>query len=79
MKVMGYDVTIDIDGVESVVQLDDTYPSVKDWQSASEFAMHLADHMHPNAENILFVECSEFELEEYKSYGFIHEAPYMLQ
>ena len=79
MKIMGYDVTVEVDGVESVVQLDDTYPSVHDWHSATEFAMALADHIHPDATNISFVECSEFELEEYKSYGYIHEAPMMLQ
>ena len=79
MKVMGYDVTVEVDGVESVVQLDDTYPAVNDWKSATEFAMALADHKHPDAIDISFVECSEFELEEYKSYGYIHEAPMILQ
>ena len=79
MKVMGYDVTVDIDGVESVAQLDDTYPAINDWRTATEFAMQLADHMHPDADNISFVDCAEFELEEYKSYGYIHEAPCVLQ
>lgn len=79
MKVMGYDVTVEIDGVESVVQLDDTYPAVNDWQTATEFALQLADHMHPYAKDISFVDCAAFELEEYKSYGYIHEAPCVLQ
>jgi len=25
------------------------------------------------------VECGEFEMEEYKQYDFIHEAPFMIQ
>ncbi len=79
MLVMGYDITLEVDGVESVVQLDDTYPQVCDWRSATEFAIHLADHMHPEAKKIAFVDCAEFELEEYKPYGFIHECPMALQ
>jgi hypothetical protein len=79
MRVMGYDITVEVDGVESVVQLDDTYPSIKDWHSATEFAMALADHVHPEANIINFVECAEFEMDEYKSYDYIHEAPVALQ
>ena len=79
MKIMGYEVVVEIDGVESVVQLDDTYPSIRDWHTATEFAMQLADHMHPDAEQINFVECGEYEMEEYKQYEYIHQAPYMLQ
>ena len=79
MKVMGYDVTVEIDGVSSVVQLDDTYPAVNSWQTATGFAVQLADRMHPEATDLSFVDCAEFELEEYKSYGYIHEAPCVLQ
>jgi hypothetical protein len=75
MKIMGYDVTIEIDGVESLVQLDDTYPSVNDWVSATEFAMLLAGELHPDAEQIEFLTCGEYEMEEYASYGYIHDAP----
>ena len=28
MIVMGYDVKVDVDGMESLIQLDDTYPSI---------------------------------------------------
>ena len=55
MTVMGYDITVEIDGVESVVQLDDTYPAVNDWRTATEFALQLAGHMHPDADTIQFV------------------------
>ena len=32
MLVMGYDIVVDVDGEESVIQLDDTYPAVNDWR-----------------------------------------------
>ena len=79
MKIMGYEIVVEIDGVENVVQLDDTYPSINNWHTATEFAMRLADSMHPEANDIQFVECGEYEMDEYKEYDFIHEAPYMLQ
>jgi hypothetical protein len=70
MKIMGYEIVVEIDGVESVIQLDDTYPAINDWHTATEFAMRLAAHEHPDANH---------ELEEYKQYDFIHEAPFMIQ
>jgi len=79
MKIMGYDIVIDIDGVESVIQLDDTYPAIKDWQTATEFAMLLAREAHPDAINFGFVECGEYELDEYKSYPYVFDAPFKLQ
>lgn len=79
MRILGYDITLEVDGIETVVQLDDTYPSIDDWKSASEFAVRLAQHEHPEAISIDFVSCAEFEMEEYEEYGFIHEAPYKLQ
>jgi len=79
MKIMGYEIVVEIDGVESVIQLDDTYPAINDWHTATEFAIRLAQHEHPDANQIDFVECGEFEMEEYKQYDFIHEAPFMIQ
>ena len=79
MRVMGYDVVLDIDGVESTIQLDDTYPAIKDWQTATTFAFNLAEAMHPDADNINFVECGEFEMEEYAEYEYIFETPCVLQ
>ena len=79
MLVMGYDVKVQVDGEESLIQLDDTYPSIVDWHSATNFAMMLARESHPEAVNIEFIECGEYEMEEYKPYPFIHEAPYAVQ
>lgn len=79
MKIMGYEVVVEIDGVESAIQLDDTYPAINNWHTATEFAMRMAEHDHPDAKQIDFVECAEFELEEYQEYGYIHEAPLVLQ
>ena len=35
MTVYAYEVTLEVDGLESVVQLDDTYPSINDWKTAT--------------------------------------------
>jgi hypothetical protein len=78
MKIMGYEITVEIDGVESVIELDDTYPSIRDWKTATEFAMLLARDQHQNAVHIDFVQCGEYELEEYAKYDYIHEAPFKL-
>ena len=36
MPVMAYEVTLAIDSKNTIVKLDDTYPSVSDWRTASE-------------------------------------------
>lgn len=79
MKVKGYDIVIDVDGEEGIVQLDDTYPAITDWHSATEMAMLMAKHMYPDAVNIEFIECGEYDMEEYNDINYIHEAPYTLQ
>jgi hypothetical protein len=79
MQVMSYEIVVEIDGVSSVIKLDDTYPSVNDWHSATEFAMRLAQHEHPHATQFEFVECAEYELEEYSKYDYIYEAPDTIQ
>ena len=79
MLVMGYDVKVQVDGEESLIQLDDTYPSIFDWHSATNFAMCLAREIHPDAVNIAFLECGEYEMDEYKQYPFIHAAPFAVQ
>tara|TARA_R100000935_G_scaffold55905_2_gene86492 strand:- start:68 stop:307 length:240 start_codon:yes stop_codon:yes gene_type:complete len=79
MAVMAYEVTVDIDGNFSIITLDDTYPAVSDWSSASEFAIHMAMHMHPDSE-IEFIDCTEYEHEVYSSWGkHIYETPTLLQ
>ena len=79
MLVMGYDVRVQVDGDESLIQLDDTYPAIKDWLTATHYAMLLARHEHPDAVNIEFIDCGEYEMEEYKAYPYIHEAPFAVQ
>jgi hypothetical protein len=78
MAVMAYDVTLEIDGEPSVVKLDTTYPAVHSWNSAVEFAIHMAIHDHPEAK-IEFIDCAEYVHVEYTNYGFIHDAPMVLQ
>mgnify|MGYP003624694242 CR=1 FL=1 len=78
MAVMAYDITLEIDKCRSIVKLDSTYPSVRNWHTATEFAIHLAMHDHPEAQ-IEFIDCAEYEHEEYTKYGFIHETPCALQ
>jgi PHD/YefM family antitoxin component YafN of YafNO toxin-antitoxin module len=79
MTVYAYEVTLEVDGLESVVQLDDTYPSINDWKTATHFAMLLARHNHPDAVNIELVSVSEYESEEYEDYDYIFPSPVKLQ
>ena len=79
MIINGYEIVVEIDGVKSLINLDDLYPSIKDWKSATDFAMMMAHEFNPDAVSIDFVECGEFEIEEYKSIPFIHEAPFSVQ
>lgn len=75
MAINAYEVTMEIDGIESVVQLDDTYPSVNDWKTATHFALLLARHNHPDAVHIELVSVSEYEAEEYAEYDYIYPTP----
>ena len=52
MIVKGYEIVVEIDGVKSQINLDDLYPSIKDWHTASEFAMNMAREANPNAVHI---------------------------
>ena len=79
MKVNAYEVVIEIDGVKSCINLDDLYPAIKDWHSATEFAMMMAREAKPNAVQIDFLECGEYELEGYEHIPYIHEAPFRVQ
>ena len=71
---MAYEVTVEVDKVKSIIKLDDTYPAVNDWLSATNFAMH----DHPDA-IVDFMDCAEYEHQEYTQWGYIHEAPLTLQ
>ena len=78
MSVMAYEVMLELDGVRTIITLDDTYPAVNSWNTATEFAIHMAQHDHPD-KNIEFMDCAEYVHEEYTKYGYIHEAPIILQ
>ncbi len=78
MSVMAYEVMLELDGVRTVITLDDTYPAVSNWHTATEFAIQLAMHDHPDA-NVDFLDCAEYEHMEYSKWGYIHEAPIRLQ
>ena len=78
MPIMSYEVTLSIDSKDTIVVVDDTYPSVNDWQTASEFAMHMILHSNPDAE-IEFVDCSERIHLDYKKYGYIYPTQLTLQ
>jgi len=78
MAVMAYEVTLEIDGVKSVVSLDDTYPAVENWNTATEFAIYMAMHDYPDS-TIEFIDCAEYVHKEYTNYGYIHPAPLRTQ
>ena len=78
MSVMAYEIMLELDGVRTVITLDDTYPAVRDWITATEFAIHIVLHDTPDA-IVDFMDCAEYEHEEYKQWGYIHEAPLTLQ
>jgi len=78
MAVMAYEVMLELDGVRTIITLDDTYPSINSWSTATEFAIYMAKHDHPD-KHIEFMDCSEYVHEEYTSYGYIHSAPTTLQ
>ena len=78
MAVMAYEIGVMIDGVESVVRLDDTYPAVIDWESATIFAMELVMSQHPES-NVEFMFNKEYPSKDYIGMGYIHETPIRLQ
>ena len=56
MTIKSYEITLKIDGMDSSITLDDTFPSVEDWISACNMAVLMAKHVHPSKE-IEFVSC----------------------
>ena len=78
MAVMAYEIGVAIDGVESVVRLDDTYPAVHDWESAPIFAMEFVMRQHPDS-NVDFLYNTEYPSNDYVGMDNIHEAPLRIQ
>ena len=78
MPVMAYEVTLAIDSENTIIKLADTYPSVSDWRTASEFAIHMMMRSKPDS-RVEFVDCSERVHEVYSSWGYISETPPSIQ
>lgn len=78
MAVMEYHITLTIDGVSKVFKLDDTYPTVNDWHSATEFTINMAKNSYPKAE-VEFIDCASRVHEIYSKWGNISEAPLTTQ
>jgi len=76
MIVNGYEIVVEIDGVKSLINLDDLYPSIKDWHSAAEFAMKMAREANPDAVCIDFLGGGEYELEGYEDIPYSLESPF---
>ena len=75
MPISAYEVTLEIDGEESVIQLDDTYPAVNDWVTATEFAMLMARHFHPDAVNIEMISCGEYVPDDLQDIDYVYDTP----
>jgi hypothetical protein len=78
MPIMAYDIGILVDGKEKVIKIDDTYPAVNDWETATIFAIQLITSRYGESD-IEFLFCKDYPSEEYKKYGYIHEAPIRVQ
>jgi len=77
VTIKAYEIVLEIDGQESTITLDDTFPAIIDWHSACNMAVLMAKHVHPECE-IEFISCTEYEAEEYDDYGYIFPAPMQL-
>ena len=70
MTIKSYEITLRINGMDSSITLDDTFPSVEDWVSACNMAVLMAKHVHPSKE-IEFVSCSEYVDDVYEDFDYI--------
>ena len=78
-SIKAYEIHLQIDGVDSIIALDDTYPAVNSWSDAANFAILMARHAHQDATNVEFIDCQEYEAEEYKDIEYVYETPMRLQ
>ena len=72
------EIVLEIDGQESCITLDDTFPAIDSWASACSMAVLMAKHIHPDKE-VEFVSCAEYEANEYADIGYVYDAPVVLQ
>tara|TARA_R100001377_G_scaffold39079_1_gene21786 strand:- start:237 stop:476 length:240 start_codon:yes stop_codon:yes gene_type:complete len=73
-----YEITLEIDGNSSVITLDDTMPSVRDWKSAIETAMLLVKMQKPSA-NVELLDCSEYVPDEFTGIDYAYPVPLVIQ
>ena len=77
MTIKSYEITLRINGMDSSITLDDTFPSVEDWVSACNMAVLMAKHVHPSKE-IEFVSCSEYVDDVYEDFDYIAPASFTI-
>ncbi len=77
MTIKSYEITLRINGMDSSITLDDTFPSVEDWISACNMAVLMAKHVHPSKE-IEFVSCSEYIDDIYEDFDYIAPASFTI-
>jgi hypothetical protein len=90
-SIKAYEIVLEIDGQESCITLDDTFPAIDSWASACSMAVLMAKHIHPDKEvelmakhihpdkEVEFVSCAEYEADEYADIGYVYDAPVVLQ
>ena len=77
MTIKSDEIVLQIDGVDSRIMLDDTFPSIVDWISACNMAVLMAKHVHPSKE-VEFISCSEYIDEQYADYDYIAPASFTI-
>jgi hypothetical protein len=77
VTIKSYEITLRINGMDSSITLDDTFPSVEDWISACNMAVLMAKHVHPSKE-IEFVSCSEYIDDIYEDFDYIAPASFTI-
>ena len=76
--IKAYEIVLDVDGQESCVKIDDTFPAIDSWASACSMAVLMAKHIYPD-KNVEFVSCTEYESNDYAGIEYIYDAPLALQ
>ena len=77
MTIKSYEIVLQIDGMDSSITLDYTFPSVVDWTSTCNMAVLMAKHVHPSKE-VEFVSCSEYVDDVFEGYGYIAPASFTI-
>ena len=56
-----YEIGLSVDKQKGVVSVLDTYLETSSWEEAVQFAMDLAHQEHPNAQEVEFEFCKEYD------------------